>query len=465
MISPMRLKKLHSDERGMALVTALLILVALTLLAVTAMTNTTINTMIAGNDYKSSRQFYAAECANELALAAMPDLISGGIPNIIDINSLLHYDSDQDGDPDSDGDGKPDCDITGFLNKKYTDGSKDFDFFKTYCRPDPANDKFSDDYVYGVRYGVRIEDDNDEEKLPKPPKPQTPQKNDPYNDINDQVNLISYKYKSDNPSKRFDQVSFLIEQVLINYDGAVNLIDKDGGVSITMQANSLVDGGINKVGIITTDNLWKDFSHLDDNDLNNGEVDPNGVVQRFNQFVNPSIKDLHDVMSLLTNYRNRTPLKEGDPISLGTSDVAANPSSTIYVRGDVTITNNMSNKVLIIGDYYDSVTTRYQIGLHLETGVTFNGLILLLPDHDVGSSAIPITLSNGAQINGAIIASSYYYDPYDPNYDPNNPLPKSGPGIDLTLNNNAEIIYDYSKIVSTGFERQFAVLKREYLSH
>jgi len=454
-MSPMRLKKLHSNESGMALVTALLILVALTLLAVTAMTNTTINTMIAGNDYKSQQKFYAAEGAEELALAALPDLISGKNDDVMrmgikDLDSILSYDSD--------GDNIADGNINKILNA-YLNLKKE-DFFSKYCTAS-SNDPLT--------YAVRIQDYKNDDTDPDNNDPSDD--NDTLTDSNNKVDLI---VSQTDPSqidpmtkrpKTTDLISYTLWRLLIKHDGAVNLIDKDGGVSITMQANSLVDGGINKVGIITTDNLWKDFSHLDDNDLNNGEVDPNGVVQRFNQFVNPSIKDLHDVMSLLTNYRNRTPLKEGDPISLGTSDVAANPSSTIYVRGDVTITNNMSNKVLIIGDYYDSVTTRYQIGLHLETGVTFNGLILLLPDHDVGSSAIPITLSNGAQINGAIIASSYYYDPYDPNYDPNNPLPKSGPGIDLTLNNNAEIIYDYSKIVSTGFERQFAVLKREYLSH
>ena len=128
-MSPMRLKKLHSNESGMALVTALLILVALTLLAVTAMTNTTINTMIAGNDYQSQQKFYATEGAEELALSALPDLISG--------LAVCHHDSygnpippitcnDQKGSPittldqllkyDGDGDNQPDGKIRALLN-------------------------------------------------------------------------------------------------------------------------------------------------------------------------------------------------------------------------------------------------------------------------------------------------------------------------------------------------------------
>jgi hypothetical protein len=206
-----------------------------------------------------------------------------------------------------------------------------------------------------------------------------------------------------------------------------------------------VNGGVDKEGIVTTD-MTSNFSLI-----STTQVSPNGVVQRFDQFVNPSIKDLHSVMSLLTG--NTALKKAGILFPLDTSDVNGTVPEIVYVQGKVVITQNLYNKVLIIGEYNEPSTSNYHIGLALESNVTFEGLIILLPDHDVGS-VIKISLADGAQINGAIVASSLF--------DPNNP--QSGPGINLSLNNTAKISYDYNKIVLTGYERQFAVLQRVYIS-
>jgi len=302
-------------------------------------------------------------------------------------------------------------------------------------------------------YSVHVEDDEPENTNPCCPK---------LIDTNNEIYLISAQTDSIK-GKTTDLISYTLRRLEIKHDGAVNLIDNNGGrVFIGVGDNAKVDGGNNKDGIVTTDMQANIVLRP------TAKVDPNGVVQRSSQLVNPSIKDFHDVMSLLT--ADTTLRKAGTTVKLGTSNnnnnndvnVIHDIPENIYLQGNVVITQDLQNKVLIIGDYYDTATKQYHIGLTLNQNVTFEGLILILPDHDVSSSMpIGINLGQGAKINGAIVASSLY----DPNgvYDPTQTLP--GPGLHLELAKNAEINYNYSKIVSTGFERQFAVLKRDYLSH
>jgi len=467
----------------MALVTALLILVALTLLAVTAMTNTTINTMIAVNDYKSQQKFYATEGAEELALAALPDLISGsavchdsdgnpippipitckdqyGAP-ITTLDQLLGYDGDGDNQPD----GKIGALLDSYLDLKKIKKPPPPVFFSVYCRPASSNDP--------LKYSIRIQDDKNDDTDPDNNDPSDD--NDPLTDSNNKVDLI---VSQTDPSqidpvtkmpKTTDLISYTLRRLEIKHDGAVNLIDNNGGrVFIGVGDNAKVDGGNNKDGIVTTDMQANIVLRP------TAKVDPNGVVQRSSQLVNPSIKDFHDVMSLLT--ADTTLRKAGTTVKLGTSNNNNNNNDVnvihdipenIYLQGNVVITQDLQNKVLIIGDYYDTATKQYHIGLTLNQNVTFEGLILILPAHDV-SSAIPIpigiNLQQGAKINGAMVASSLFdstqlYDPIK------SPQTLFGPGLHLELGTNAEINYNYYKIVSTGFERQFAVLKRDYLSH
>jgi len=471
----MRLKKLHSNERGMALVTALLILVALTLLAVTAMTNTTINTMIAGNDYKSQQKFYATEGAEELALAAIPDLIAGldktckdqkGNPiyccndqnlnpitcddqnhnPITTLNQLLGYDKNG---------------ITPLRYDKNVNGKSGniTPLIYSYLKNQDINQFCNLGGTSGqYMYSVHVEDDEPENTNPCCPK---------LIDTNNEIYLISAQTDSIK-GKTTDLISYTLRRLEIKHDGAVNLIDNNGGrVFIGVGDNAKVDGGNNKDGIVTTDMQANIVLRP------TAKVDPNGVVQRSSQLVNPSIKDFHDVMSLLT--ADTTLRKAGTTVKLGTSNnnnnndvnVIHDIPENIYLQGNVVITQDLQNKVLIIGDYYDTATKQYHIGLTLNQNVTFEGLILILPAHDV-SSAIPIpigiNLQQGAKINGAMVASSLFdstqlYDPIK------SPQTLFGPGLHLELGTNAEINYNYYKIVSTGFERQFAVLKRDYLSH
>lgn len=410
------LRKVHANEQGMALITALLILVALTLLGVTAMTNTTIDTMISGNERRFQQKFYAVEGMEELTLAALPDLISGNIDalilayNIKDVNDLLAFDGD--------GDKNPDGIINAVLNT-YLNLLPPQDFFSAYCKAPSSKDPLS--------YSVRIQDDDDGD-------------NNLQKDSNNQVFLIASQTDPGAVPPTTDLISYQLRRLLINHDGAVNLIDKDGGVSITMDPLAVVKGGVDKEGIVTTDML-SNFSSI-----SSAQVQPNGVVQGFEQLINPGIQDLHDVMALLTK---KTPLnKEGNSITLDKADVKGNFPEIIYVKGDVVIRESLYNKMLIIEDYHS------HIGLTLNPGIVFDGLMMLLPAHNIGPT-VSVTLEAGSEINGALIVSSIA--------DPQNP--QSGPGIALTLNGGAEITYDSSKIVSTGWERRFAVLQRQYLAH
>jgi len=331
-----------------------------------------------------------------------------------------------------------------------------------------------------LKYSIRIQDDKNDDTDPDNNDPSDD--NDPLTDSNNKVDLI---VSQTDPSqidpvtkmpKTTDLISYTLRRLEIKHDGAVNLIDKVGGrVFIGVGDHAKVDGGTNKYGIVTTDMQAVISLHPNAQVLPNGVVlpPPNGVVQRSSQLVNPSIKDFHDVMSLLT--ADTTLRKAGTTVKLGTSNnnnnndvnVIHDIPENIYLQGNVVITQDLQNKVLIIGDYYDTATKQYHIGLTLNQNVTFEGLILILPAHDV-SSAIPIpigiNLQQGAKINGAMVASSLFdstqlYDPIK------SPQTLFGPGLHLELGTNAEINYNYYKIVSTGFERQFAVLKRDYLSH
>lgn len=426
----------RTDERGMALVTALLILVALTALALTAMTNATIDTKIAGNKRQSQQKFYAIEGAEELALAMLPDLISGqakcydsqGNPTncndqygnpITTIDQLLTYDGD--------GDTLPDGMITTVVNASLNTNN----CFSAYCQaPAPLS------------YAVLIQDDADGD-------------NDPYLDSNNQVLLtislkdpVTGKLQTDpKTGQSIDLIRYALQRLKIKHDGAVNLMDKPNGVHITMDNGSKVDGGTTgKEGIVTTD------MHPVVSMSKNAAVSPNGVVTGFDPYMNPNIKDLNKFATLL---RSKIPLYKAAPaITLTAQDVAQR--NVLYVQGDVTIAGDLGkNVVLFIEDYQDtSGTPGDYIGLTIKQNVHFDGLILLYPRNDAGSP-IQVFLEGNSTLEGAMIASSVY-DPSDQ---------QSSPGIDLRLGEKAKIKYDYSKIASTGFDRQFAVLHKAYLSN
>ncbi|MEK6775537.1 MAG: PilX N-terminal domain-containing pilus assembly protein [bacterium] len=426
------------NESGMALVTALLILVGLTLLAVTAMTNTTINTMIAGNDYRSGQEFYASEGAAELALASLTGLISDTNPAIMqmgihNIENLLGFDSD--------GDGTPDGDISSILGL-YLNTQ---DFYGTYCNPDGLEDSYI--------HSVRIEDDQDEAEINLP--------DDPLNDINGTFYLISCKYEKGNPAKRIDQVSYMIEQVLINYDGAVNLINDD--IVLSMDSSALIDGkdegdNVTKDGMVTTDTLNTELSDYGPAGLD--LVRPNGVIQKPDVLANPSIQELHEVRDLLS--RQVDPV-QGGQITINADHIAGaenNPdaeqfySSTIkYIKGEL-IVNADLNGILIVEEYLNP-NGDYSCGLTINKDRKFSGLIILLPRNTGFNQDVNVRLEEGAEINGVLIASNQA--------DPGNPHRTPVPKIYLNLQANAGIQHKSSSIMDTGLERRFTVLKRTYL--
>ena len=70
-------KKIIADNRGVALVTMMLLLSALTLLAVGAVMVSNIDLQLASNYYQNSRAFYAAEAGVEKALSDIQTILDG----------------------------------------------------------------------------------------------------------------------------------------------------------------------------------------------------------------------------------------------------------------------------------------------------------------------------------------------------------------------------------------------------
>jgi len=61
------------DNKGMALVIALLMLLVLTIIGINAITTTTFETSISGNERVATDAFYAAEAGIQVALNQIPD--------------------------------------------------------------------------------------------------------------------------------------------------------------------------------------------------------------------------------------------------------------------------------------------------------------------------------------------------------------------------------------------------------
>lgn len=84
------LRKITRCERGVALVTMLLLLSALTVLAVGAVMVSSIDLQLASNYYQNSRAFYAAEAGIEKALSDIQSMLDGqGIVNDDDLATIL----------------------------------------------------------------------------------------------------------------------------------------------------------------------------------------------------------------------------------------------------------------------------------------------------------------------------------------------------------------------------------------
>jgi len=88
-------RRITNNERGMALITMLLLLSALSLLAAGAVVVSNINLRIASNYYQNSRAFYAAEAGVEKALSDIQSILDGqGTITDEDLATILPPDLD-----------------------------------------------------------------------------------------------------------------------------------------------------------------------------------------------------------------------------------------------------------------------------------------------------------------------------------------------------------------------------------
>ncbi len=86
--TPMK-KNILRDERGVALIIALLMLLVLTIVGIGTMSSTTFENMISGNDRTATEAFYAAEAGVELQLNQIP----AQLPNLTPISQSIGADA------------------------------------------------------------------------------------------------------------------------------------------------------------------------------------------------------------------------------------------------------------------------------------------------------------------------------------------------------------------------------------
>jgi len=429
----------------MALVTSMLILVSLTVIGSMAMTNTIIDTQIAGNSFSNNQRFYASEGAADLALANLPGLLSGTLaePNGTPINKLdqlLYYDSDDDGIGVGD--------ITPLL-KTYLNEED----INTFCNP--IYDSASQTGLY--TYSVRVEDDNSA----------SDEDNNPLADKNGTVILIVTQTDSIKGTIE-DKVSYTVKRVPIRYDGAVNLIDDD--IMISMFTGAGITGidpaGRTIDGVVTTDNV-DNFSSIRD------MVEPGGVIQNPDHLVHPGIDALHELRDSLANQADADGILEGDEIRItddnifitnddGSSDIidADNflEAEIKYVKGKLTLDRNLHlDGVLVLEEHRSSGT--FHAGLDIGRDGGFDGLLILLTKStDFEMQDVEINLGRGAEINGVLLASTQS--------DPENPHSAIGNKIILDLGRNAHINYREDEVNTPELkQKEFNVLNKDYSPH
>jgi Tfp pilus assembly protein PilX len=66
-------KRVSANDRGMALIVALIMLLVLTLIGINAITTTTFETSISGNERVSADAFYASEAGIQVGLNQIPE--------------------------------------------------------------------------------------------------------------------------------------------------------------------------------------------------------------------------------------------------------------------------------------------------------------------------------------------------------------------------------------------------------
>ncbi len=77
------------NEKGVALIIALLMLLVLTIVGIGSMSSTTFENMISGNDRTATAAFYAAEAGIDLQMNQIPDLL----PNLTSVSQDIGADA------------------------------------------------------------------------------------------------------------------------------------------------------------------------------------------------------------------------------------------------------------------------------------------------------------------------------------------------------------------------------------
>ncbi len=343
--------KRHSDQQGMALVSAMLILMALTAAAFTAMTNTTIETQITGNNKASQAALYQAECAGEVVYAAL--LSPLGSSNTLD--DLLSWDSDGDSQPDGNlTDGVP-----GHPSALSALGNVSEDI-NQLCGSGPG----------GPLLMVQMVDDD---------------LSSPFADSNGQVFLDIFRTDPIGGTAR--ELRLTVARLnLFDHGATVNLIDPNTEMvfgpldaNAPYVINGLSDGFGNTLidGMVTHDGTAIPSGDPDGPD----QVLPDGI--QYDSAARPTYEDIDNLKHLL--LRNITPIvpaSDGTVRIEGAADIRlgtpGNPRIS-YVQGNLEMVDAYGEGILFVEEYrgvhYDTM------GLTLE-GSTFRGLIIMLPTSD-----------------------------------------------------------------------------------
>lgn len=338
----------HSDDKGMALVSAMLILMALTAAAFTAMTNTTIETQITGNNYSSQTALYQSECAGEMVYAAL--LSPLGLSTTLE--DLLSWDSD--------GDSQPDGDLTSGVSGNPSALSvlgNVPDDIDDLCGPGSGADLLR----------VQMVDDD---------------LNSPFTDSNGEVLLDVYRTDPVRGTVRELRLT-VVQLRLFDYSATVNLIDPDTEIRfgpLDLNAPYVIDGLLDGLGNTVVDGMVtqdEDAIPFGDPDGPN-QVLPDGI--QYDIDAKPSYQDILEMKQLL--LRNLAPIV---PVSNGTVRIEGpgdtrlgtpgNPQIS-FVEGNLEMVNAYGEGILFIQEYNDG--NMDHMGLTIE-GSTFRGLIVMLP--------------------------------------------------------------------------------------
>ncbi len=401
-----------SREEGFALVTAMLALVSLTVLGVNAMTNTTIETMIAGNDYKSDARLLASDGCVNIALASLADLLYGtngggtmlSIPvgNMTfpmlfrNVDDLLNFDVNFD-------------DITPVLNA-YLLRNNDIqtgETINTLCTLNATD-----------VYTIHLEDNEGESS----------EDGNAARDADGFVYLLArLNTQVGNTTRTEDMVKLTLRDTTSLFDGTVNLINPDPSQSDPVLAiqnsntkidfgdpddpstwQGVVDGGTDKEGMVISDNLADtndDLFHT----VETNRVLPDGIIENRYQ---PDFEELSDFVRRLIN--GMTPSAEADETIVSSSQNTTllgsiNNPKVSYIKGKLVMQDGaVGGGILILDVLYGGgvLQNQYAGGLVMEGTARYDGLIVLLPQDSNYDQQLEVTLQGDATLNGALIALS-----------------------------------------------------------